>query len=96
MDVKVAYLNGKLKEEIYMEAPPGLEIPEGMVLQLNQAVYGTKQGGRVWYKDVCRTMAEMGYTRIKAVLCSWALGLYFLSFLDQYVLIRSHDLDSHD
>jgi len=35
MDVKVAYLNGKLKEEIHMEAPPGLEIPEGMVLCLN-------------------------------------------------------------
>ena len=45
MDIKAAYLNGKLKEEIYMEAPPGLEISEGMVLQLNQAVYGTKQGG---------------------------------------------------
>jgi len=66
MDVKVAYLNGKLKEEIYMEAPPGLEIPEGMVLRLNQAVYGTKQGGCVWYKDVCGTMAEMGYMRIEA------------------------------
>jgi len=35
MDIKAAYLNGKLKEEIYMEAPPGLEIPEGMVLCLN-------------------------------------------------------------
>ena len=32
MDVKAAYLNSKLKEEIYMEAPPSLEIPEGMVL----------------------------------------------------------------
>jgi len=35
MDVKAAYLNGKLKEEIHMEAPPGLEIPKGMVLRLN-------------------------------------------------------------
>ena len=45
MDVKAAYLNSKLKEEIYMEAPPGLKIPEGMVLQLNRVVYSTKQGG---------------------------------------------------
>ena len=66
MDVKAAYLNGKLKEEIYMEAPPGMDIPEGMVLRLNQAVYGTKQGGRVWYKDMCTTLAEMGYTQIEA------------------------------
>ena len=35
MDIKVAYLNGKLKEEIHMEAPPSLEIPKGMVLHLN-------------------------------------------------------------
>ena len=66
MDVKAAYLNGKLKEEIYMEAPPGMDIPEGMVLRLNRAVYGTKQGSRVWYEDVCTTLAEMGYTRIEA------------------------------
>ena len=66
MDVKAAYLNGKLKEKIYMEAPSRLEIPEGMVLWLNWAVYSTKQGGCIWYKDVCSTMAEMGYMRIKA------------------------------
>jgi hypothetical protein len=66
MDVKSAYLNGKIKEEIYMEAPPGLEIPEGMVLRLNRAVYGTKQGGRVWYEDVCATLTELGYKRIEA------------------------------
>ena len=31
MDVKSAYLNGKLKEEIYMEPPSGFDTPEGMV-----------------------------------------------------------------
>ena len=45
MDVKSAYLNGKLEEEVYMEPPPGFNIPKGMVLKLNKAVYGTKQGG---------------------------------------------------
>lgn len=47
MDVKSAYLNGELKEEIYMKAPPGFDVPDGMVLKLVKAVYGTKQGGRV-------------------------------------------------
>ena len=46
MDMKSAYLNGELREEIFMEAPAGFNIPEGMVLQLIKAVYGTKQGGR--------------------------------------------------
>jgi hypothetical protein len=45
MDIKSTYLNGKLEEEIYIEPSPGFNIPEGMVLKLNKAVYGTKQGG---------------------------------------------------
>jgi hypothetical protein len=47
MDVKSAYLNGELKEEIFMEPPPSFDVPDGMVLRLVKAVYGTKQGGRV-------------------------------------------------
>jgi hypothetical protein len=44
MDVKSAYLNGTLTNEIFMTAPPGFPIPDGMVLRLIKAVYGTKQG----------------------------------------------------
>ncbi len=52
MDVKSTYLNGVLQQEIFMEAPPSLDVPEGMVLHLIKAVYGTKQGGQVWYDDI--------------------------------------------
>jgi hypothetical protein len=61
-DVKAAYLNADLNEEIYMEAPPGFDIPEGHVLRLKKGVYGTKQGGRVWYIDFSRTLSTLGYT----------------------------------
>ena len=33
---------------------------------LKKAVYGTKQGGHVWYEDIRSTLTEMGYTRIEA------------------------------
>jgi hypothetical protein len=42
MDVKATYLNTDLKEEIYIEAPPGFNIPEGYVLKLKKGIYGTK------------------------------------------------------
>jgi Reverse transcriptase (RNA-dependent DNA polymerase) len=42
LNVKSAYLNGDLKEEIFMAPPPGFDIPDGMVLRLKKAVYGTK------------------------------------------------------
>ncbi len=66
MDVKLAYLNGVLKEEIYMEAPPGFNMPNRMVLRLAKAVYRTKQGGQVWYKDIRDTLKQMGYRCTKA------------------------------
>jgi len=66
MDVKSAYLNGNLQEEIFMEAPPGFEVPEGMVLRLVKAVYGTKQGGRVWYEEIREKLGAMEYRRTEA------------------------------
>ena len=45
MDIKAAYLNANLKKEIYMEAPPGFNIPKGHVLKLKKGIYSTKQGG---------------------------------------------------
>jgi hypothetical protein len=66
MDVKAAYLNANLEEEIYMEAPPSFDIPEGHVLRLKKGVYGTKQGGRVWYIDFSGTLAKLGYTCTEA------------------------------
>ena len=66
MDVKSAYLNGELKEEIYMEPPSGFDTPEGMVFRLVKAVYGTKQGGRVWYEDIRATLESMGYQHTEA------------------------------
>ena len=66
MDVKSVYLNGELREEIFMEAPPGFDVPEGMVLRLIKAVYGTKQGGQVWYEEISEKLGTMGYQRTEA------------------------------
>src|SRR5216683_3835206 len=66
MDVKATYLNADLDEEIYMEAPPGFDIPNGHILRLKKGVYGTKQGGRVWYIDFSGTLITLGYTPTEA------------------------------
>jgi hypothetical protein len=66
MDVKAAYLNADLKEDLYMEPPPSFEVPEGHILKLKKGVYGIKQGGRIWYEDMQGTLSELGYMRMEA------------------------------
>jgi hypothetical protein len=52
MDVKSAFLNGPIKEEVYVEQPPGFEDSEypNHVYKLSKALYGLKQTPRAWYE----------------------------------------------
>jgi hypothetical protein len=52
MDVKSAFLNGPIKEEVYVEQPPGFEDSEypNHVYKLSKALFGLKQAPRAWYE----------------------------------------------
>ena len=52
MDVKNAFLNGKLDETIYLRAPAGLSLPKGKCLLLVKSIYGLKQAPRVWHHEL--------------------------------------------
>jgi hypothetical protein len=64
MDVKSAFLNSDLKEEVYIHQPPGFAIPgkEGKVLRLRKALYGLRQAPRVWNAKLDFTLKGMGFT----------------------------------
>jgi hypothetical protein len=51
MDVKSAFLNGPIKEEVYVEQPPGFEDQEypNHVYKFHKALYGLKKAPRAWY-----------------------------------------------
>ena len=52
MDIKSAFLNGYIKEEVYVEQPPGFEdhkYPDH-VFKLTKVLYDLKQALRAWYE----------------------------------------------
>jgi hypothetical protein len=52
MNVKIAFLNGPIKEKVYVEQPPGFEDSEYLnhVYKLSKTLYGLKQAPRAWYE----------------------------------------------
>ncbi|GJS29291.1 retrovirus-related pol polyprotein from transposon TNT 1-94 [Tanacetum coccineum] len=67
MDVKSAFLNGKLKEEVYVKQPPGFESNEfpNHVCKLDKALYGVKQASRAWYETLLAFLTEHKFVRGK-------------------------------
>ncbi|KAF0893516.1 hypothetical protein E2562_026111 [Oryza meyeriana var. granulata] len=65
MDVKSAFLNGELKEEVYVRQPPGFVAAghEGKVLRLKKALYGLRQVPRAWNVKLDNSLRELGFTR---------------------------------
>jgi hypothetical protein len=68
MDVKSAFLNGLLNEEVYVHQPPCFidEKKPEHVFKLTKALYGLKQAPRAWYERLISSfLLENGFTRGK-------------------------------
>ena len=82
VDIKSAYHNAPLKEMVYMKIPRGAAKPgqEGKVCQLLKGIYGLKQAGRGWHKELTRVFThDLGFTQ---------------SSIDHLVFYRTHG-DEH-
>jgi hypothetical protein len=68
MDVKSAFLNGSIKEEVYVEQPPGFEDEEysNHVYKLHKTFYELKQAPRVWYECLRDFLIDNGFRIGKA------------------------------
>ena len=64
-DVKTAFLNGDLEEDIYMEQPSGFvqRGHEHLVCKLRKSLYGLKQASRAWYQKIDASLLDLGFER---------------------------------
>ncbi|CAN1745337.1 Retrovirus-related Pol polyprotein from transposon TNT 1-94 [Linum perenne] len=74
MDVKTAFLNGELNEEIYMEVPPGSSecIVGQKVCRLRKSLYGLKQAPKQWYEKFHQTISSFGFVANSSDTCVYS------------------------
>ena len=67
MDVKLAFLNGVLEEEVYVEKPLSFETRnrETHVCKLNKSLYGSKQAPKTWYDRIDSFLSNLGFAKSK-------------------------------
>lgn len=68
-DIKTAFLYGTLEEEVYMEAPEGLENPDNKVCRLYKSLYGLKQSSRCWNRHFTEVLNSFGFKQGEADKC---------------------------
>lgn len=88
MDVKGAFLNGDLREDIYMVQPEGYA-NGNKVCKLNKAIYGLKQASRMWNEKFHGFMTRMGFKRCASDYC---LYTKFKNGIRCYILLNVDDL----
>jgi len=96
MDVKTAFLNGDLDEEVYMEQPDGYVDPTypDKVCRLLQALYGLKQSPKMWYAKLYDFLKSQGFDNIDPDACLYLIMddgeiIIVLVYVDDLLLVAS-------
>jgi hypothetical protein len=85
VDVKAAFLNGDLQEQIYLEPPEGSDIPSSHVCLLCKSLYGLKQAPRCYNKKFDAWLRSIGFTSTTADSC-----IYIRRQKDDTIVLSIH------
>ena len=98
MDVKTAFLNGDLDEDIYMQQPDGYRAAGEQatcVWKLNKSLYGLKQAGRAWNKKMDAALVEMYFRPLHSDSCVYvqrqgSAVMFVLVYVDDLLLVTNN------
>uniref|UniRef100_H3G5X7 Reverse transcriptase Ty1/copia-type domain-containing protein n=3 Tax=Phytophthora ramorum TaxID=164328 RepID=H3G5X7_PHYRM len=98
MDVKTAFLNGVLDEDIYMAQPDGYvdEDHPDHVCKLKRSLYGLKQSPRMWNQTIDDFMLKLGFKKCESDHCVYLKRdgqdmIFVALYVDDLVLASSND-----
>jgi hypothetical protein len=91
LDVKTAFLQGELQEEVWIQQPPGFVSDPAMACKLHKALYGLKQAPRAWHTRLHSELTSMGFTASHAdpSLYVHSSGTYLLVYVDDILVVSS-------
>jgi hypothetical protein len=89
LDVKTAFLNGELTEEVYLLPPTGVAVQSGQVWRLKKALYGLKQAAQAWYAKLKKSLTSAGLEISQSDPCLYTT---FHDGQRVYVLIHVDDV----
>jgi len=99
MDVKTAFLNGDLEEEIYMQQPEGFVVngKEDLVCKLNKSLYGLKQASRAWYQKMDQALLNIHFRRLQTDSCVYVLRdgdlmMFVALYVDDLLLLSNSSM----
>ena len=94
MDVKTAFLNGNLTEDVYMMQPEGFVDPSnaGKICKLRKSIYGLKQASRSWNIHFDEVVKEFDFIKNEEEACvykkeSWSSFAFLIMYVDDILLI---------
>ncbi|CCF53341.1 hypothetical protein NDA11_000152 [Ustilago hordei] len=95
IDVKQAYLNANLEHDIYLKPPEGTTIPHGKVYKLVKSLYGLKQSGWEWYKEMDSHLHHLGFFSVQGTPCVYSKGagdeqVIIIVYVDDMLITAPH------
>lgn len=86
MDAAVAFLNGTLRDTIYMHQPKGFEKGQNLACKLKQSIYGLTPAARIWYDTLVAYLHDIGFS-----VSAYDAGLFIHSQRQLYLTTHVDD-----
>lgn len=93
LDIKTAFLNGELEEDVWIQQPPLYETGDGTACHLHKSLYGLKQAPRAWHTKLKEELEAIGFRPSAAdpalFIKDSGNPVYLLTYVDDILVVTS-------